>query len=205
MFQTRFNIASGVLLRFVARPLGIKSYSVSADKGKQFRVERKVYGFSAGRHIASIVGHTHRPLFESLSKADTLRYRIETLCREYAAADSGRRDDLRTEILGQKRILDRLYDKGEDRKRHLSIYNSKVLVPCLFNSGCAIGKKGITLIEICGESISLVHWFDGERGARHLSEGEDNAEHLSGTGYYRLILNREQLSYIFARIHLLAD
>ena len=205
MFQTRFNLASGVLLRFIARPLGIKSYSVSADKGKQFRVERKVYDFSAGRHIPSIVGHTHRPLFESLSKADTLRYRIEQLCREYAAADSGCRDGLRVEILGQKRELDKLYEKGEARKRHLSIYNSKVLVPCLFNSGCAIGKKGITLIEICGETISLVHWFDGERGARHLTEREDHAEPLSGSGFYRLILNREKLSYIFARIHLLAD
>ena len=205
MFQTRFNMASGVFLRFVARPLGIKSYSVSADKGKQFRVERKVYNFSSVKRIASIVGHTHRPLFESLSKADALRYKIERLCREYAGNESGRRDDLRAEIVSQKSALDKLYEKGEARKRHLSIYNSKLLVPCLFNSGCAIGKRGITLIEISGETISLVHWFDGKQGARHLTGGQVNAEPLSGTSFYRLSLNQEKLSYIFARIHLLAD
>jgi hypothetical protein len=45
-----------------------------------------VYGFSSRRKIVSIIGHIHRPLFESLSKIDTLKYRIEQLCRHYPLA-----------------------------------------------------------------------------------------------------------------------
>ena len=204
-FMRRFNTASGIFLRLVARPLAIRSYSVSADKAKQFRVERRVHYFSSGKRIASIIGHTHRPLFQSLSKADTLRYRIEHLCREYPVAGPDRSESLRAEILREKAALDRLYEKGEAQKRHLSIYNSKILVPCLFNSGCAIGKNGITLIEKTGEEISLVHWFDAERGSHHLSSAERNAENLAGTEFYRIVLDTEKLSYVFTRIHLLAD
>ena len=204
-FMKRFNTASGVFLRLVARPLAIKSYSVSADKAKQFRVERRVHDFSSNKHVASIIGHTHRPLFESLSKADALRYRIDQLCRKYPTAEYDRRESLRAEILAQKLALDRVYEKGEARNRGLSIYNSRILVPCLFNSGCAIGKKGITLIEKTGKDISLVHWFDRERGSRHLSKEKENTENLPGTEFHRIVLDSEKLSYIFTRIHLLAD
>ena len=51
-YQTHFNLASGVFLRFVARPFGIKSYSVSADKSRQFKLERKVYDFASGARMA---------------------------------------------------------------------------------------------------------------------------------------------------------
>ena len=205
LFQTRFNIASGVLLRFLLRPLGIKSYSVSADRARQFRLERYVFDFSAGRRIASIIGHTHRPLFESLSKEDALRYRIEQLCRDYSVSDTARRKCISEEIVEQKCALDKLYAKGGTRKHHLSIYNSKVLVPCLFNSGCAIGKSGITCIEIDHEQIALVHWFDGARGRRHLSGGDFAGDRLQDSDYYHLTLKQEKLSYIFVRIRLLSD
>ena len=205
IFQTHFNIIGGVFLRLIARPLGIRSYSVSADKKRQYRMERNVYGFSAATRIASIVGHTHRPLFESLSKADALRYQIEHLCREYIAADPSMHEGLGSEIKKQKQALDRLYERGEAGKQHFGIYNSKVLVPCLFNSGCAIGKKGITLVEIDGEDIVLVHWFTHEQGVRHIEEGEAPVENLPDTGCYRLVLKREKLAYIFTRINLLAD
>lgn len=33
-------------------------------------------------------------------------------------------------------------------------------IPCLFNSGCVIGKRGVTAPEIEEVNIRLVHWFD---------------------------------------------
>jgi len=44
-------------------------------------VERRVYASPAGQ-AGGPDRHTHRPLFESLSKLDTLRFRIESLCRQ---------------------------------------------------------------------------------------------------------------------------
>jgi UDP-2,3-diacylglucosamine pyrophosphatase LpxH len=204
-FQARFNMMAGILLRLVARPLGIKSYSVSADKKKQFRVEQRAYDFSSRRRIASIVGHTHRPLFESMSKSDALRYKIEGFSREYAAADIEKRGPLGAKILELKAELDARYENGEPGRRHPGIYNSKILVPSLFNSGCGIGKRGITGIEIGDGTISLVHWFDRQRGSHHLTDGSAAVKHLDGTDYYRVTLDKELLSYICTRIRLLSD
>ena len=108
-----------------------------------------------------------------------MRFQIEYLCREYIITDSDAQEQIREQIVSSKIELDRLYEKGEEHKHHQSIYNSKVVVPCLFNSGCAIGKRGITLIEIEDDRIALVHWFDRERGFRHFNEREDAAELLA--------------------------
>ena len=204
-FQRRFNMLAGLLLRVIVKPLGIKSYSVSADKKKQFRVERRIYRFSEQFRIASVIGHTHRPLFESLSKSDSLRFQIEQLCREYASVDELQIDSVESRIRALKRKLDWEIDRHGTVQARLSIYNAKVVVPSLFNSGCAIGKSGITAIEITNENIALVHWTDRVRGERHFSDPDDEMERLGNTDYYRTVLHREKLRYIFGRIRLLSD
>jgi hypothetical protein len=97
-------------------------------------------------------------------------------------------------------------------------------VPCLFNSGCAVGKRGFTALEIEDERIALVHWFDRRRSDRHLrrapgptgvfgvsdvglEETPDRSplppEQLGDSDFFRLVLNRDSLDYIFTRIRLL--
>jgi hypothetical protein len=76
-------------------------------------------------------------------------------------------------------------------------------VPCLFNSGCCIGKKGLNAIELSGEDISLVYWFAEGRGRRFVSRGGYEIEKLPGTRFRRVVLNNERLDYILARIKLL--
>jgi hypothetical protein len=204
-FQTRFNLLVGLTLRYMARPLGIKNYSVSRSKFRKYKTERRVYSFSHAERIASLIGHTHRPLFESLSKVDSLRFRIEQLCRQYATARPRERRKLSEDIQRHKVELEQIYEqKGELRSRR-SIYNSKLLIPCLFNSGCCIGKRGITAIELNNGEIALVHWFDKKRSQKHFDLIDEAPQQLDGSDYYRVVLNQDSLDYIFTRIRMLAD
>lgn len=201
----RFNTLGGFLLRYLVKPLGIKAYSVSRDKARKYRIESRVYDFSQGRRIASIIGHTHRPLFESLSKLDTLQFRIEQLCRSYPAAAPQERPRLSAEIRESKEELARLFENDGQGPSHRSIYHSHLLVPCLFNSGTVTGKRGMTAIEIAGGRIALVYWFDRNRGSRYLESDEYRPERLDGTDYHRVVIDEDLLGYIFTRIRLLAD
>jgi predicted phosphodiesterase len=202
-FFRNYNRVSGWFNRYVLYPLGIMNRSVAHDKTKKYKVEKKVYDFSSRNRIVSIIGHTHRPLFESLSKIDTVRYRIESLCREYPAAGDAEKTRMESLIRLYKRELGSLYKNGKTGNRS-SLYNSKVLVPCLFNSGCAVGKRGITSIEIAGGEISLVHWFDGAKSGKYLTRNDTRPERFGESDHYRMVLKKECLDYIFARIDLLS-
>ena len=202
-FQTRFSVLVGLSLRYLARPLGIKNYSVSRSTLRRYRTERRVYSFSQAERIASLIGHTHRPLFESLSKIDSLRFRIEQLCRQYAQARSREKWRLSEDIRRHKRELQKIYERKGELRSPCSIYNTELLIPCLFNSGCCIGKRGITAIELQDGEIALVHWFDKNLSQKHFDLGDELPQRLDGSDYYRVVLNEDSLDYIFTRIRLL--
>ena len=194
--QTRFLGLVAVLLRCVANPLGIHNWSVSRSSRRRFRVERRVYAFARGHRQVVLIGHTHRPLFESLSKLDALRFRIENLCRQIPASSGGRRATLELELTARKRELEQvLARRGRDPQG--TLYESPLLVPCLFNSGCCIGKRGLTGLEIDPGGIALVHWFDQNRSGH-------TGQALAGTPYRREVLEREPLDYLFTRVRLLS-
>ena len=204
-FQTRFSVLGGLTLRYLARPLGIKNYSVSRSTFRKYKTERRVYSFSHADRIASLIGHTHRPLFESLSKVDSLRFRIEQLCRQYTTARPWEKRRLSEDIQRHKTELQQIYEHRGELKSRRSIYNSKLLIPCLFNSGCCIGKRGITAIELQDGEIALVHWFDKNLSQKHFDLVDEVPQQLDGSDYYRVVLNRDSVDYIFTRIRLLAE
>jgi predicted phosphodiesterase len=204
VFFERFNDVSGFFLRYFANSLRIPNVPVTYESRKKYRTEHRVYSFSSSRKIVSIIGHTHRPLFESQSKIDTIRFRIEQLCRDYPTVSPRARAAIETVISGYRRELARLWDKDREDGLRSSLYNAQICIPCLFNSGCAIGKRGVTAIEIADGAISLVHWFDQSRGERRHGGEENPAQRLNATSYHRTTIKRDRLDYIFARIRLLA-
>ncbi len=204
-FQTRFSVLVGLTLRYLARPLGIKNYSVSRSTFRKYKTERRVYSFSHADRIASLIGHTHRPLFESLSKIDSLRFRIEQLCRQYTTARPREKRRLSEDIQRHRMELQKIYERKGELKNRRSIYNSQLLIPCLFNSGCCIGKRGITAIELQDGEIALVHWFDKNLSQKHFDLVDEVPQQLDGSDYYRVVLNRDSVDYIFTRIRLLAE
>ena len=203
IFFERFNGVSGFFLRHVANRLRIPNVPVMYESRKKYLTEHRVYAFSSTRKVVSIIGHTHRPLFESLSKIDTLRFRIEQLCRDHSLASPQAREIIETAISSCRAELERLWEKDRQNGLRSSLYSEQLSIPCLFNSGCAIGKRGFTAVEIGGGRIALVHWFDRLRGERHMSEDGRSAERLGTTSYYRAVLKEDRLQYVFTRIRLL--
>jgi predicted phosphodiesterase len=205
LIMERFYLLWKVLLRYFANPLGIKNISHSHDNSTRFKTERRVYNFSRDRKIVSIIGHTHRPLFESMSKVDCLKFKIEQLCRDYSTAGEKARRELAAKIQKYHQELEYLLAKNNSEDLRSSLYNSDLLVPCIFNSGCVIGRKGITAIEIRGGNIGLVHWFDQNNSQKYFDFNGYLPEQLEESDYHRVILKEENLDYIFTRIQLLAS
>jgi UDP-2,3-diacylglucosamine pyrophosphatase LpxH len=204
MAYRRLNKLVGYTLRYLANPLRIKNYSVSHDSRKQYTIEKRVYHHASFRKRVSIIGHTHRPLFESLSKAERLKYRIEQLCRKYAKAADKKRKPIKKLIKSHKKELQKIFARKDTVNLHSHIYHSIFHIPCLFNSGCVIGKRGMTCLEIEDNQIALVHWFDKKISDKYLDRRGYEPVQFKDTDYYRMVLNREYLDYIFSRINLLS-
>lgn len=201
----RNNDLIGLTLKYVANPLGIKNYSVAHSSKKQFRIEKKVYEYSRENKIVSIIGHTHRPLFESpMTRTEWLKYHIEQLCREYVHHANGNARDIEEQIQQYSKKLKKLHRKHVATEISKSIYSNLFYIPCLFNSGCVMGNQGITAIEIEGGEIRLVHWFDEPLRQKYVALNGYEPEPLDSTGYFRYALNQELLDYVFARIQFLA-
>lgn len=190
-------------LRYIAKPAGIRNCSVAYNSRRRFAMEKSIYEFSNRSGIVSIIGHTHRPLFESLSKVDYLNYKIEELCRVYPSAEG----EMRKEIVGRidafKVELEACYKKGKLTGLRSGIYNN-LPIPSVFNSGCTIGKRGITALEIEGSTIRLVCWYNGRQRPKITTDLNNRPMELSSTGLSRIVLNEDSLEYVFSRINLLS-
>ncbi|HLP59976.1 MAG TPA: metallophosphoesterase [Candidatus Deferrimicrobium sp.] len=195
-----------IVLRIFANSLRIRNYTVAQNNRKKFKVEKRVYDFARKTKIMAIIGHTHRPLFESLSKKENLRFKIENLCREYPAANAAKKKVLEKRITKVKKALQEiLHKKEEDLISNLYNSNLEPLIPCIFNSGSAIGKRGITSIEISHGNIRLIYWFDKNVPQKYFDLNGYELEQLEDSPYCRVVLKEESLNYMFTRIELLAD
>ncbi len=203
-FFTRHDYLSHFAIRYLVKPLAIKNANVD-DRGKRrFRIERRIYRASKALGIAALIGHTHRPLFESRSKYDSLRWAIEEMVAEYPSATGDRRGEIvnlvdlyRTELsqMGRREVNRDLAGSRYDRE--------SILVPCLFNSGCATGRHGITALELENTSLSLVHWTGKDGPKPYLLREALTSERMEDTPNTRHLLRRTELDHIFARIRLL--
>jgi len=188
-------------IRYVLKPFGIKNTASGHNPYRRYHVEKAAYKFSLDMRCISIIGHTHRPLFESLGRCDYIKFEIERLIRDYPEASEGRRRLIETNVLALRRELGKIMkNERRDLLRH-SVYGDEMPVPCLFNSGCTIGNKGLHAIELSCEDISLVYWYEEGRGRKFISRGGYEIEKMGP--YRRAILNSDRLDYISARIQLL--
>lgn len=202
---TDFNNIIRLSLRYLLKPTGIRNISSARSPHKRFHVERQAYGFSIRNNCISVIGHTHRALFESLGRFDYIKFEIERLCRDYPASSGADRQRIAGEVENLRLELGKL--KSSERRDVLrqSLYGDELPVPCLFNSGCAIGKKGINAIEVDNENIALVYWYSQGKGMKFISRGTYNVETLPNTPYCRAVLNQDRLDYVKAKVELLGN
>ncbi|MDR1374866.1 MAG: serine/threonine protein phosphatase [Treponema sp.] len=198
---TNYNNLIRLGLRYLLRPFGIRNISSARSPHRRFYVEKQAYGFSLANDCISIIGHTHRPLFESLGRFDYIKFEIERLCRDYPASEGTEKERIAAEVAALRVDLGNL--KHSERRNVLrqSLYGDEFPVPCLFNSGSAIGRKGITALELNREKIALVYWFVEGKGKRFVSRGGYRLKKLGK--YRRAVLNQDRLDYVKARIALL--
>ncbi|MDR0719679.1 MAG: serine/threonine protein phosphatase [Treponema sp.] len=201
---TDFNNIIRLGLKYLLKPIGVRNISSARSPHRRFNVERHAYNFSINNDCISIIGHTHRALFESLGRFDYIKFEIERLCRDYPASSGAEREHIAREVENLRRELGKL--KRSERRNVLreSLYGDELPVPCLFNSGSAIGKKGINAIELDNEKIALIYWFTEGKGMKFVSRGYYKVDMLHG-GYCRSVLNQDRLDYIKARIELLGS
>jgi len=201
----RFNRLMGVAIRYILKPIGIKNITDSRNPYKRFHVEKKAYAFSLKNNCLSIIGHTHRPLFESLGRFDYIKFELERLCRDYPASQGEERHRIENEVTALRKELSKLKRKERRDVLRQSLYGDELPVPCLFNSGCALGKKGLNAIEMTNEDIALVYWFTEGKSKKFITRGGYEIEGIPGRPYHRAVLNHDKLDYIWAKIKLLGN
>ena len=197
---TDFNSIISLSLKYLLKPVGIRNISSGRSPHRRFNVERQAYRFSLGNNCISIIGHTHRALFESLSRFDYIKFEIERLCRDYPSSSGDEQARIAREVNALRLEAGKLKRKERLEGSRLSLYGDELPVPCLFNAGCAIGKKGINAIEVAPENISLVYWFAEGQGMKFISRGWYKVENIAGC--CRAVLNYDRLDYVKARIEL---
>ncbi|WP_028974102.1 hypothetical protein [Spirochaeta cellobiosiphila] len=195
----KYNNMIEFLLRYLVKPLGIKNYSVAYNSHRQFSVEKNGYKWSVNKGIMSFIGHTHRPLFESLSGEDSIKFRIEHLCRHYHEYNEQQQQSVILEINHLKEELEQLLSQKKELSHRL--YSENVIVPCLFNSGTAVGKRGVTAIEYDKGRLNLVHWYDNHLKKRFSISPNPSEEVTENT--FRTVLRTDKIEYILNKIQLL--
>lgn len=205
-FFVHYDYVSHFVVRYLAKPLRIRNTSISEDFKYRYKTEKRIYKASKKLGLISITGHTHRPLFESLSKYESLRWAIEKKVAEYAEAPYEQKAEIAELVRTYKEELNRMREDGIKYSLSRSLYDDRdILIPCLFNSGCATGKKGYTAIEIEGPRIELVHWGSSEHCRRYIADGAIESAGIEGTDWRRYVLRRDSLDQVFARIELLGN
>jgi predicted phosphodiesterase len=202
---TKFNKLIGLCIRYILKPFGIKNIIDARNPYKRFHIESEAYAFSIKNHCLSIIGHTHRPLFESLGRFDYIKFEIERLCRDYPSSPSEDKIRIENEVTALRKELGKLKRKERQDVLRQSLYGDELPVPCLFNSGCTLGKKGINAIEITNEDIALVYWFIEGKSKKFIKRGGYEIYAVPESPYRRAVLNQNKLDYIFAKIKLLGN
>jgi UDP-2,3-diacylglucosamine pyrophosphatase LpxH len=201
----RFNWLMGFFIRYFLKPLGIKNISDSRSPYKRFHIEKEAYAFSLKNNCLSIIGHTHRPLFESLGRFDYIKFELERLCCDYPASTGEDRCRIENEVAALRKELSKLKRKERRDIYNQSLYGDELPVPCLFNSGCALSKKGLNAIEVTNKDIALVYWFTEGKSRKFVTRGRYEIESIPARPYRRVVLNHNKLDYIFAKIKLLGN
>lgn len=192
------------LLRYVLKPLGLKNLSYDPHNRRRYSVEKRMYSYSRRRQLLSVIGHTHRPLFESIPRADSIKHLIDRLLRAYQTAEDHDRTLLERQIESLYREYT-FHTSNQGRFEPVSkMYSTDFPVPCLFNTGCAIGKRGFTCIEIDQGSIALVHWSDHRIGDSFRAEGyQIHTRTDSETQLRKVLLRKDDLRYVMNAISIL--
>ncbi|MBN1272367.1 MAG: metallophosphoesterase family protein [Candidatus Aminicenantes bacterium] len=205
------GIVGRIVLRCLARPLDISSLTSPAKRyTKRRKDEEKFYIWAKKHKILFIAGHTHRPMFESLTKGDRIRIDIENNLRKYVQSTNEQaKQNIEQQIKKLKKDFDE-HVQEEGKKNWSSGFGGpELVIPCYSNDGSCLHRSGITCIELEKRRIRLVFVYDESISAN--TEKYLRAPTIplvpadpKASMYKKQILEDEDLDYIFTRIRFLS-
>ncbi len=205
------GIAGRLFLKYIARPFGFSSMTSPAQRyTKRRKDENTYYNWARAHKVLFIAGHTHRPMFASLSEGDRIRVAIENLFRKYVgAADQEDKKKIEEEIKKQKAEFEKEREKEGKKSYWTALGQPELVAPCYSNDGSCLHKNGITCIELYKEKIRLLWLYDETQPENVDKEIRAPTEDLlpgdsAAADYKKQILEEEDLEYIFTRIRLLS-
>jgi len=201
-----------LLVRWVARPLGLSSFTSPAKNYlKRRKDETEYYNWARRKKVIFIAGHTHRPMFESLTKVDRIRLDIENKVRKYITEkDHDKRRKNAKEIQTKRKELHVVREIEGEKEKWPRLEQTELLIPCYFNDGSCLHRNGITCIELGSGKIKLIFLYDKrkeenrDKHRRGLPTSRLEPNNPKSAPYMHQILEEEELEYIFARIQLLS-
>jgi predicted phosphodiesterase len=188
-----------------------KSRDDDSDGQGRFKAERRLYRAAVKLGMILIEGHTHRPLFESITNRDAVRIELERLLRE---------GDPRKGESTIDALID--YCRKEARSRaHSGLFPTSgpgigmegLGPPNLFCPGRAEGARGIRFLEIEGGCIRFVRWSRKEseiappsaQAGVNVSFSAVPSGCIEGTSYRRMVIRSASIDDIFDRVSSMPD
>lgn len=140
----------------LARKFGYENYAATKSQIPKDR-ERVYYTWAKDNKMILICGHTHRAIFASRSYYKWLKEQIKLKKSEKVqnSTDSEKQKKLSKDIRKLKRELRVEKRRGRDIN---PMEIDREPLPCYFNSGSGLYRKGITSIEIEKDKIRLIKW-----------------------------------------------
>ncbi|MBA7618892.1 hypothetical protein ES703_26224 [subsurface metagenome] len=122
--------------------------------------EKLFYNWAKKKKVILICGHTHNAIFASRSYYWWLKEQIEIKEKKLEKIQSTE-DKVRINKLSKRidKLKSELLDEEKKGRKYYRITaKGKEPLPCYFNTGCGLFRKGITNIEIEGDKIRLIKW-----------------------------------------------
>lgn len=177
----RFGAVSRFFVRWLWRPLqrltGASATTPATDYELRQGHDGAMYDWAArkGDGLVLITGHTHRPVFESLTHLGQLRIQlreVEEMLAEDPDSDTLQATRRTLQInIAHRLAAEGLLPEGEEpppspvpgRRVATPLGTRALNTPCYFNTGCCSFPDGdVTGIEIADGAIRLVRWPDDE-------------------------------------------
>jgi UDP-2,3-diacylglucosamine pyrophosphatase LpxH len=165
----RWSWLSRLVIRYLWRPFqrltGASTNTPATSWDLSHELNRAIYAWAARQSgVVLIAGHTHRPVFRSLSHAEQIAEELARL--ELIADDPPTPAQLEAQALLLAKLEWLRTDEPSAATRTAATrtgsadeYGHRLAKPCYFNAGCCCYEDGdITGLEIAGGEIRLIRW-----------------------------------------------
>jgi UDP-2,3-diacylglucosamine pyrophosphatase LpxH len=146
--------------------LKINTNSASCNNNLKTLHNKMMYDWSnKQKNVALITGHTHQPVFKSLTHLESLYLKLEN-----------------AQLIDDEITIYKIMAELPKRKKEFDFVNNsfKKMSPSYFNTGCCCFKDGtITGIEISDEKIRLIKWNNKSGVSKRTILEEIGLEELS--------------------------